>query len=308
MLLFRISFSLLVLLTFSGGLSQRVLLKDKKSLDEIVPNGYFIDRKLEIGIPLRYSLSIQYPAELDVLFPDSTYNFGQFEYTSKRYFPTKIIGDELKDSVIYELMSFEIDSVQGLTLPVFLILGGDSIESYSVRDSLMLNHLISGIDESSTVRSNTEALDLVKAINTPYIIVGGTIGIVLLIVAYFIFGKRVRQYFKIRKLRREYIKFSDKFSQTIGKLNKSKTRKTTEDALLIWKTYLEKLDNQPYTKLTSKEMLSNGIEPNLGETLRTIDRSIYGRVEGQDLLKSFERLEDYSLEQYQKKLDEVKAN
>src|SRR5688500_9661894 len=86
--------------------------------DVTVRGGFFLD-SLKIGDQTGFYLTAKYPSNLNIIFPDSTYNFSPFEYERKRYFPTQTTKGESYDSVVYFLSTFEVDSVQTLSLPVF---------------------------------------------------------------------------------------------------------------------------------------------------------------------------------------------
>ena len=55
----------------------------------ITPKGLFLNDSILIGSPLPYVLSIKYPKELEIVFPDSLHNFSPFELTSKVYMALK---------------------------------------------------------------------------------------------------------------------------------------------------------------------------------------------------------------------------
>jgi hypothetical protein len=68
---------------------------------------------------------------------------------------------------------------------------------------------------------------------------------------------------------------------------------------------MEDLENLPYTKQTSKEIVLNTDNEPLRTSLRSIDRSIYGNFMDQDLIHSFYFLSEYSEDRYNKKIQEV---
>ena len=83
----------------------------------LMPEGSFNKDSLKIGENLEYTLSIKYPKNSDVVFPDSLFDFAPFEFTSKVSFPTRSDSIFSFDSAIYSLTTFEIDSLQILRLP-----------------------------------------------------------------------------------------------------------------------------------------------------------------------------------------------
>ncbi|NJM93316.1 MAG: hypothetical protein HC842_00455 [Cytophagales bacterium] len=52
----------------------------------IKPQGLFLQDSVMIGQEVAYSLSVRYPSDFVVLFPDSTHTFGAFEWVRKDFF------------------------------------------------------------------------------------------------------------------------------------------------------------------------------------------------------------------------------
>ncbi|HNR75222.1 MAG TPA: hypothetical protein PKM03_13400, partial [Cyclobacteriaceae bacterium] len=94
---------------------------------EVKVHARFNADSVRIGVPLQFTLVAEYPSHYQVLFPDSTFNFEPFEFQSKRFVPTKTTNNKSYDSVIYTLVSFEIDPVQIIRLPVFQVQKSDSL-------------------------------------------------------------------------------------------------------------------------------------------------------------------------------------
>lgn len=51
-----------------------------------VENG-FLNDSVKVGQPVQFYLTARYPAHLDIIFPDSTYNFSPFELLQKNISP-----------------------------------------------------------------------------------------------------------------------------------------------------------------------------------------------------------------------------
>jgi hypothetical protein len=69
---------------------------------------------------------------------------------------------------------------------------------------------------------------------------------------------------------------------------------------------MEKLEKEPYTKMTSKELIQLHADQRLKENLRSIDRYIYGNLKDRPVQENFEKLLDYSKERYEIRLEEVR--
>ncbi|MEQ8712036.1 MAG: hypothetical protein RIC80_03415 [Cyclobacteriaceae bacterium] len=273
---------------------------------QISSQGTFMADSFKIGQPVKYVLTAKYPRTREIIFPDSSFSYYPFEYLSRTYFSTTADSTFAFDSVIYELTSFEIDKVQQLDLPVFLLTSNDSIEIKTPPDSIYLTELIPVVYDSMELKANTSFLDVPFAINYPYLTIGGAVLLVLALAVYLIFGKTIRKKLLIRRLRKDFEKFTASFEQGINDIKKHTGPQVTENTVAVWKRYMERLEDRPYTKLTTKEILASGLEDKLKDSLKGIDRNIYGHQDIQDLHRNFEVLEDFTLERYKRRINEVK--
>ncbi|MFT7162550.1 MAG: hypothetical protein ACI9GZ_003742, partial [Bacteroidia bacterium] len=264
------------------------------SAQEVITDGFFLADSMKIGEEVEYSLYIQYPKNSEVIFPDSTFDFFPFEYYSKRFFPTRVDSLLAYDSVVYSVASFEIDKVQYFQLPVFLLKGKDSINIMPELDSIYLMEMVIQVPDSLVLRENIAFQDVPLAFNYPYLMIGLGILAGLLIVAFFVFGKTIRKKIRLYRLRKEYEKFSASFEKGISNVRKNNDVTLIEEVLLIWKRYMEKLEDKPFTKYTTREILNSGYDQLLKDVLRSIDRSIYGRIDDEEMHKNFESLEDFT--------------
>src|SRR6187399_1721849 len=105
-----------------------------------------------IGKPVAFSLTASYPRDLQILFPDSAYNFAPYELESKEYFPTHTPDSLSYDSVVYYLTSYEVDSMQFMRLPVFVTHPGDCTEVWSPLDTIYFNHLVAAVPDTVTAQ------------------------------------------------------------------------------------------------------------------------------------------------------------
>ncbi len=272
----------------------------------LVPEGRFLVDSIKIGESVPFVLTIDYPIEVEVIFPDSNFNFSPFEFVSKEYFASKTDSASVTDSVIYNITTFEIDVVQSLALPVFLITNGDSTSIYSKVDSIYLLEMVPIMPDSIALREDIAFVDVSKAFNYPYLLIGIAITLVILGAAYLLFGKKIKQKIELYRLERAYKKFSADFDLMYGNLRNNGDRSLTEKLLILWKKYMEKLEDRPYTKLTSKEIASLSDAGKLSDALKVIDKSIYGKTKLDIVYKNFEQLEDVTIKRYQRKVGEIK--
>ena len=277
---------------------------------EIEVNGGFVEDSLLIGQDVNFWVTASYPKELEMVFPDSNYNFSPFEYSSKIYFNTESADHLAFDSAVYTIQSYEIDLIQYLLLPILLLEETDTIVIKTLVDSIFLTELAPIVSDTTQLIANTDYKAVSTQFNYPllYYVVGGfvLISVILLL----IFGRKIIRFFKLRKLRKEYEKFSGQLSgyiQTMKSNPESTTAENTaEKALVFWKKYQERLDKSPFTKLTTKEILRNTSAKELEKPLKSIDRLVYGKRLTETVFQDFQQIEDFTQYRYNKKVEEIK--
>jgi hypothetical protein len=278
------------------------------SAQELVVHGRFFQDSVRIGDDVVYCLAARYPQQLNILFPDSTENFFPFEYHQRRYFPTRTESGISYDSVVYHLRTFETESIQTLSLPVFVIHSLDCTAVNAKTDSLYLIQLIKELPDSVSLNDLPLKETLAfEPIPTPfnYIILSFIAGSLFIIAGgiWFLFGKKIRRHFQIKRLQKNHHRFLEEFNSGLSKLQTKSLPKIAESTAVLWKKYLEDLESRPYTKLTTKEIVSIIRNDEVKKSLHSIDRAIYGN---QDVApQSFEELRHFAEHEYRKKLEEV---
>lgn len=289
-----------ILLVFQGFLQAQ----------EITVHGAFQQDSIKIGEVFPYSVTATYPKSLRVLFPDSTFSFSPFEINKKKFFHTKSTDLVSYDSVVYFLSSFEIDSIQRLRLPVFVLHPGDCTEVYTPTDSVFLTHLVSHLPDSVStaqlpLKTNTAYQAVDWLLNYPYLLIGGGIVLLVGLLLWLLFGKRVKKYLALRKLHKKHRAFIDAFNRKIGEIQDSYSSQQAESILTLWKSYMEQLLASPFTKLTTKEIHSVIKDETLQQALHRIDRTAYSGQRGPEKSPFF-HLQRFSDQQFNKKVEEVK--
>ncbi len=273
---------------------------------QIEPQGNFIQKQSKIGEKVTFSLSVRYDKNLNILFPDSTYHFGTFEYNSKTYFKTKSDSTLSFDSVVYQLSTFEIDSIQYLQLPVYIISGNDSFPVVSTMDSIHIVQVVTEIPEKPEMKANANLVKINRQFNYPYLLIALGIVMVIGLTLLLFFGKQLSTAWKIYRMKRTHRKFIEQFFNLMRDVSSNNPSKTPEHVLAVWKRYLERLEKKPISKLTTKEILVLHSNGQLKENLKSIDRIIYGGEKGNDLFASFDYLMKFSIDIYHQKINEIK--
>ncbi|MEQ9412238.1 MAG: hypothetical protein RIF39_00335 [Cyclobacteriaceae bacterium] len=277
---------------------------------EVEVRGQFRTDSIKIGQPFPYSLSATYPKSNTVLFPDSTFSFEPFEIDHKKYFATKTTGETSYDSVVYFLTSFEIDTIQRISLPVFVVNRADCTAVYAQPDSVFLQQMVAEVPDSVSVEQlplkiNTAYQTVSWLLNYPLLLIIGGVLIVLIIIIWIVFGKRIKQYFILKKLNKGYSQFKQDFESAIRELENGYSTQRAETTLSMWKQYMEQLLSKPYTKYTTKEIFLMVKNEKLAGALKQIDRTIYSGGRTLESAPLYD-LKEYTEQKFHDKVQEVK--
>jgi hypothetical protein len=273
-----------------------------------VRSGFFSD-SVKIGEPSGFYLSASYPSTANVLFPDSAFNFAPFEFDRKKYFATETNDGRSYDSVVYYLSTFELDKIQTLSLPIFQLNPQDCTVFESKLDSVQL--MLSATDIPDTVSLKTLPLKMSLAyenvpydFNYPVFFLALTVVLVAATIAWFVFGKKILRYLRLKRLLKAHRQFMKTFSSLIDGVSTTFSPASTENTMLFWRKYMEQLETKPFTKLTTTEMLRIHQDDVLDKNLHAIDSAIYGH--NTSVVESLHRLKTYTDERFTNKLEELK--
>lgn len=265
------------------------------------PLGKFIDKKVKIGVPIRFALSYKHDPSHDVFFPDSSNtNFSPFVFKGLKFFPTVTQNGMSIDSVLYELVSFEIDSVQYLRLPVSILSKKDSTIVFSTQDSIVLDALVKKSDLiNSRLKESTEYLKINQEFDYPKFLKYLLLLVSLLSMFLVFFRKLIIRNYKLFWFDIKHKNFVKSFKKMM-KFQKSNDIVATRDALVLWKNHLEWLENIPFSSFSTKEILEKIDNKRLEEALKEIDTAVYGGQTDGNLSFALQILNSVSVEKYKK--------
>jgi hypothetical protein len=271
--------------------------------------GRFETDTVKLGKPIDYYLTVTYPKNTSVLFPDSTFSFAPFEFQKKSFFTTKTENNVSYDSVIYTLTTFEIDSIQMLALPVFQLQKKDCVIFYSGVDTVFFKKMVDAVPDSLAInqlplKTNTAYNPVNWLLNYPLALIISGVLLIVFVIIWVLFGKRIRKYFAVKRLTKSHSAFISRFEQTVEGLKNSFTPELAETAVTIWKKYMEEISSRPYTKFTSRE-IREAEKGELGQALHSVDRMIYGRTVP-ETFDSFQELKAFTQNKFNQKLEDVK--
>ncbi|MET3128473.1 hypothetical protein ABID42_003592 [Arcicella rosea] len=258
---------------------------------------------LKVGLPIKYALSYRHKPTADIFFPDSTYNFAPFELVSREYFPTVTNSKGSLDSAIYTLISFEVLPVQELSLPVFVRDNLDCTRVFAPIDYVRLQGTISASGEMDTMslKKDTQVIPLSQQPNYPLIFLF-IIGLSFLgVLTFWFFGTPIKRQIKLFRFKRrydEYLRLFQRLSRATD--DKKKGLENVEKAVILWKKYVERLENKPFTTFTTKEILDNLQDNRLSDALREIDATVYGGIYSKTTASSLNILQELAESLYRK--------
>ncbi len=234
---------------------------------------YFLEDSIKIGNPITLISTLNYPENIELIQPDSSYNFMSFDFIRKKIFPSLIKKNRVYDSTVYFLRTFEIDSIQKVYLNALILDKNDSIKISSNEDSISLIYQVEDIE--SKAKENTLLSTIKSIFNSEKLFTYFTIFIISLIFIYMIFRKKIKTYFEIRSLKNKTKKFNSDFESILDQYEINKNINDLERLLLLWKRFKEKLTNKPYLSSTTNEISLFLKKKDIINILQEIDENLY---------------------------------
>lgn len=276
-----------------------------------LPEGRFLTDSIEIGRPFRYALTYRHPPNVDVLFPDTAQSFAPYRVQQVAVFATKTVGSDQnaisRDSAVYTLVSFETDSIQLLRVPVRLLNATDCTALMTPVDTIFLRSKLASATSPKNNQSRTQSLTLAtetnlaplqQQLNYPVLAIGVLITGALMGLFYGLFGRGIRRQWRIFQLNRRHIRFLSDYNRLIRGINAETATEMANQAVVMWKTYLEQLDNQPYASLTTPELAERMSDERVTNALREADQMIYGGVFSPNSQSALRNLSDIATQIY----------
>lgn len=242
-----------------------------------IPTGRINKDTVRTGESFVYSLTYRHPPGEEVFFPDSTHRFHPFEFRGQEVFPTRTDGKGSLDSAVYQLVSFEVTPKIGISLPVYIWNGKDCTAVYPLADSSVVALFVDRTRlDSLTPGHVPELLPLKEEINYSAFLVVFLIVATTAFLINWLFGKWIRQQWNVFRLQRRHREFARTFHRYFTNAKNRNSIKDVEKALVLWKNYLERLENKPFTTFTTREISDTISDTSLSDALRETDKVIYG--------------------------------
>lgn len=272
---------------------------------DVAVEGYFLQDSARLGERVGYVLKASYPSEMPLLFPDSTYRFGDFEYLGKQTFTSATADGVTLDSAVYWLSNFSLDSVQNYRIPVFEIVRYDSIHHVPEPAPLHLVLTIDEIPEELSFRQNDSYQYIPPSFNYPYLIVGILVVVVLLIAGFYFFGEGLKKRWQVYREKRKFKRFVEDWELSMKQLVNNPQIQEADELLGLWKSYLENLTGLPFREWTATETAAFLQQPEVVTDFRKIELIIYANRVDNNIREACENLLQISRNQLEEKIEKI---
>jgi len=272
---------------------------------ELKVEGYFLQDSARLGEKVSYILKATYPPDRQVIFPDSTYNYGDMEFLGKKTYISYTPDSLTQDSVVYFLSNFSLDPVRSFALPAYEVLKYDSLIYFAEADQLYLKLTIDEIPDQPIFRDNDHYQVVRGEFNYIYLIIGLVVFLVMAIAVYFIFGKNIRHQFQIWKEKKRLGRFNKRWDKAKGAFIQKPEPDRADELLGLWKHYLELVSDKPYREWTATEIAVDLPREGILDDLRGIELIIYAGRQAEDLPQICQNLKADCLIMYNKKIESI---
>lgn len=260
----------------------------------------FFSDSVMLGELVEIELLYQHPKELEVLFPDSTFNFAPFEFVEKKLFVTKTTDSLSVDCTIYIIQTFELEKVQELTLGATIFSTKDSVFISSNTASVFLKEMIQQLPDTLNLIANTDFAPVETEFNYPYFLIGLGIIVFLGIILFFVFGKKIKQNIQLFWIKRKHIIFMKQFQIEID------TNTSIEQNIRFWKKHIGWLEKMELDSLTTKEINALYDNEELQKTLSNADAFIFGNKKIDDVSEIYTTLKNFAEVVLHKRIETIK--
>ncbi|WP_025765186.1 hypothetical protein [Dyadobacter tibetensis] len=270
------------------------------------PVGRFLSDSFDVGKPVYFSLSYQHNPSEEIFFPDSTFDFSPFELLEKQTFFSRTEGNVTLDSAIYQLVSYEVLPVQSLRLPIYHFHSRDCTQVFSQTDTLFLTQQARQIlKNQKTIEPAAILVPLEDQFNVSIFLGVLALVIGLSTAIYWVFGRDIYKQWQLLKLQRRHLEYLRAFNRMLRSTREKENTKDAEKAIIIWKNYLERLENKPFATYTTREIIDNMPDAKLAEALKNLDGIIYGQVKSSKMNVFLEVLKDGGTKIYKNKRKQI---
>lgn len=258
------------------------------------PKAVFFEDSVTVGKEVRMAMSYLHSSKSDLVFPDSSFDFSPFRYVSSELFETRTVDGKSLDSVIYTLVTYALDSVLFVQPYIKNLHTGEMIYADSARVHLKFSITDENIRRPE-VKETVNVFRVRKEVNLPKITyyVLGFVVLVFLISAFF--GEWIRKKYRLWKFDRSHQRFITDFKKMALS---PRDLINNERALKEWKVYLEGLENEPVSTMSTSELGKLYKNERLESALKMFDSAIFGGVVSEEMPFAYRILQDFAVKRY----------
>lgn len=272
---------------------------------QVKVDGYFLQDSAKLGERVGYVLKASYPESVQLIFPDSTFDYSPFVLLEKQTFTSQTVDGVTLDSAVYYLSNFDLEPSAFLSLPIYELAKYDSVVNYPLEAELKLKLTLDSIPEELSFQHNNVYQPLERSIN--WLLLGVIIGAVLILagIIYYFFSDHIHIYLKERRHKKRWGDFRKKWTKLTNEFKESPSIETADKVAGLWKTYMESITEHPYGELTSSEIAEVLQNKQVFTALRAIDLVIYAGSSDQTQ-EATDYLLEVAQENYQQKQSNIK--
>lgn len=210
---------------------------------------------VEIGRPFSFEMEIMHPSDMVVIFPDSSMgDLFPYELFSNQAIPTQT-DDETglsTDRTLYQIYTWEVDSLQSLRLPFHYIVNGDTLTAYSNTLKFVLDQKIPQVTDSTKVQF-IEGLAVVdEPTNVARVLAWICIVVFVLTMAFILLRGPVAKRIQRWKVEKEWKKYSARLEKYRNKT--AQKEEFLEGVNAAWKDYFDRNYDFALRSLTTDEL------------------------------------------------------
>ncbi len=265
---------------------------------------FFINDSLEIGKNIALVLVCEHDNKKELIFPSKNSSFAPFSFSSLEYIPTQFKNGTYKDSVVYQLKTFSVDSL--IKLRLFVGEYKSKKKYYSNTASIRLKSALSPTDFlNPRMKPIINFYEVPLDVNYPKFAYNFLlIGIALYLIWMFS-GKFIIRNIRILLYKKRHRDFIRQYRRTIQNPN---ALEGSKKALVAWKNHMQWILKEPISTMTSQEITTELQNERLGEALTYIDAAIFGGQESHQILFALDNLVSNANENYKMQLEKYIQN
>lgn len=267
-------------------------------IDTIVADGQFSKKKLYLGELVDYKLTLKYPKSYEVILPDSNANIEPFEIKKITYTKSSVDSSEhIIDTIHYYFTTYAFIKKLPFRFEILFTNHKDTIKRVFNKDTLYLQERILSV-ESSTIKNGYKWIKIEGQYNYRKFILFSILTIIILTIAYRIFGQRLKNRIDVFKLNRREKRFKNEYNKFLKEISKEYKLAIVEKAYIYWKNHLTLIEDKPINSLTSKELVDIYKSKDLEQALQTIDTILYGGIQIGDIVDALKQLKTFVKSRY----------